>query len=431
MGPRTTRLALVLVATAALVLAACGESNFASEGGSDAGSADDAEPSAPDSTGSASEADGGGGGGELQLAGFASSAAEDEELKRILDGYEGADVTFNPSPDYDTTLQAALAGGEPPDVFYVDAARIPDLATAGALAPAEDNVEDPDDFYETLVDSFTYDGTWYCPPKDFSTLALEVNTAMLEEAGVEPPTNWEELRAAAEALTTDDVTGLVLGAEWFRWGVFALQAGGDVTNDDLTEMTADSPAVAEGLQYVADLHADGFAKTPSDVDAGWAGEAFGQGKAAMTIEGNWIVAALANDFPDIEYEVVPLPEGPEGAATFSFTVCYAVAASAPDPQASWDLVNYLVDPDNQLDFTEDFAVMPSRPSVRDAWVEAHPDLQAFVDSADFATTPAYVPGFQAILDELNNGIQGIVAGNSTVEDTLSTVQQAGQGMLPG
>ena len=26
----------------------------------------------------------------------------------------------------------------------------------------------------------------------------------------------------------------------------------------------------------------------SDLDAGWGGEAFGTGKAAMTIEGNWI-----------------------------------------------------------------------------------------------------------------------------------------------
>lgn len=418
---------VALVAVLLLIAAACGGSDFesANDGGGGDGGGGGSEAAAAGTEGTG----GGGGAGELQLAGFASSAAEDEELRRILSEYEGADVTFNPSPDYDTTLQAALAGGQPPDVFYVDAARIPDLVTAGTLAPVDGNVDDPDDFYEPLVQSFTYDGTWYCPAKDFSTLALQYNTDMLEEAGVEPPTTWDELRAAAEALTTDDVAGLVVGAEWFRWGVFALQAGGDIVNDELTEMTADSEPVRQGLQFMADLHADGLAKTPAEVDAGWAGEAFGQGKAAMTIEGNWLAPALDNDFPDLPWAVTTLPEGPDGQGTFSFTVCYAVAQSAPDPQASWDLVNYLVAPENQLDFTEDFSVMPSRPSVREQWVESHPDLQAFVDSADFAQTPAYVPGFQGVLDELNNGIQSIAAGDGSVDAVVTSVQSIGQGVL--
>lgn len=419
---RALRRTLTLMVAGAFALAACGGSGF-----DDSGDAAD-DGASPDDTGADGDG-GGGGGGELELAGFASSAAEDEELRRILDGYPGGSVTFNPSPDYDTTLQAALAGGQPPDVFYVDAGRLPDLATAGALASAEGQVEQPDDFYDNLKETFTFEGTWYCPPKDFSVLALQYNVGLLEEAGVEPPTTWDELRAAAEALTTDDVAGLVIGPEWFRWGVFALQAGGNIVTDDLAELTIDSPEVAEAFEFLAGLHADGLARSPADVDAGWAGEAFGQGKAAMTIEGNWIGSALTNDFPDLDWAVVELPEGPAGKGTFSFTVCYAVAAGAEDPAASWDLVNYLVSSENMLDFTEDFVVMPSRPSIADDWVEANPQLQAFVDSAEYAQTPVYVPGFQAVLDELNNGIQGIAAGNREVADVLDAVQSVGAGTL--
>ena len=64
-------------------------------------------------------------------------------------------------------------------------------------------ITEPDDIYPSLTEAFTYDDTWYCPPKDFSTLGLVYNADMLEAAGVEPPTTMEELAAAAEALTAD------------------------------------------------------------------------------------------------------------------------------------------------------------------------------------------------------------------------------------
>lgn len=428
----------------AVLAAACGGSNFESGGDEAAGGGETAD-AAGESAGEAgseagSEAAGGGSeaaageGVELELAGFASSPAEDEQLTAILEQYNAQSentATFNPLPEYDTTLQASLAGGEPPDVFYVNDNRLPDLAAAGALAPAGDNIDNPEDFYPALVEAFTYEGTWYCPAKDFSTLALYYNTDMLSEAGVEPPTNWEELAAAAEALTTDGRVGLALAPEYFRWGVFAEQAGGSITNEDLTEMTAATDPVRTGFAYAQDLYERDVAASPTDVDAGWAGEAFGQEKAAMTIEGNWMVGALANDFPDVNYAVAPLPEGPAGQGTFSFSVCYAVAANAPNPEASWDLVNYLVSPEAQLEFTEQFPVMPSRQSNRDPWLEAHPELEPHLASVEFATAPTFVPGFQEVLDVLNDGIQGVASGNREVDEVLQAADEAGQGILGG
>ena len=186
----------------------------------------------------------------------------------------GINVTFEPQPEFDTALQAALAAGDPPDIFYVDSLRLPDLADAGALAPIpEGAITEPDDIYPSLTEAFTYDGTWYCPPKDFSTLGLVYNADMLEAAGVEPPTNMEELAAAAEALTTDGVVGLSFGAELARVGVFMLANGGYIVNEDVSEMTLDTEENRAALQYLADMFAAGHAATPAAVEAGWGGEA--------------------------------------------------------------------------------------------------------------------------------------------------------------
>lgn len=74
---------------------------------------------------------------ELQLMGWASSEAENDLLQQVVDNFNATNpeinVTLSLVPDYDTKLQTALAGGEPPDVFYVDSFRLPDLVAAGAL----------------------------------------------------------------------------------------------------------------------------------------------------------------------------------------------------------------------------------------------------------------------------------------------------------
>ncbi|MGI8575102.1 MAG: ABC transporter substrate-binding protein [Egibacteraceae bacterium] len=420
-----TRRLIILLVLGVLAAACGGGSGFEESGGGD---------QAEGGGGATGGSDGGDAGVSLQLMGFSSSPAEDQELSKIIDGYNEQSsntAEFNPVPDYATTLQASLAGGEPPDVFYVNDNQIPDLATANTLAPAEGNIDNPDDFYPNLKEAFTFEGTWYCPPKDFSTLALQYNTQLLSDAGVEPPTNWDELRAAAQKLTKGDVVGLVLGPEYFRWGVFNEQAGGGLTNDDLTEMTAAAPPNVEAFDYLEQMYQQGTAAEPSDLQAGWAGEAFGQGKAAMTIEGNWMVAAMRDGYPDLKWETAELPEGPAGKGTFSFSVCYAVPQGAKNPDASWDLVNYLVSSEQMLAFTKQFPVMPSRPSLRDQWLEANPDLKAFLDSAEYARSPAWVPGFQAVLDQLNSGIQGIAAGNKQPQQVLEETQQTGQSVLGG
>lgn len=415
---------LTMAALAALVglaIGACGDDD-GSEGATDA------------STESGAAATGDTTGVSLQFAGFASSPAEDEALKKVIAAYEeqsGNTVQINLSPSYDTTLQAALASGSPPDVFYVQDGRFRDLVDAGALAPAGDNLTDADDFYPSLRETFSVDGEFYCPPKDFSTLGLVYDPDALAAAGVEPPTTWEELAAAAEKLTTPDGPGLVIEASLARWGAFMYGAGGAVLSDDETSSMLADGGAAIGFQFLADLHAEGFAMTATDLGAGWPGEAFAKGQAPMTVEGNWIAGFLDKDYPDKSWAVAELPAGPEGQATYVFTTCYGVAAQAKNPAAAWNLVNYLVSPEPQLEYTSQFPVMPGRESVKDAWLEAHPDLEPFLAGAEYAKPYQFPPGFQEALDEINAGIVEVSRGNDDVDTLIGRADEAVAGVVGG
>jgi multiple sugar transport system substrate-binding protein len=107
-----------------------------------------------------------------------------------------------------------------------------------------------------------------------------------------------------------------------------VQAGGYWVSPDGKQATGDTPQNVEALTYVRGLLKDGLAKYPKALDTGWAGEAFGKGKAAMAIEGNWIKGALRADFPAIKYTVKELPAGPKGKGTLSFTQCWGIAAKS-------------------------------------------------------------------------------------------------------
>jgi multiple sugar transport system substrate-binding protein len=370
---------------------------------------------------------------ELELMGWSSSPGENTRLQAIVDDWNKANpeiqVTLNQVPDYDTTLAKSLASGEPPDVFYVDSFRFLDLVKADALAPIGDALENQDDFYPALLNAFSFDGAAYCPPKDFSTLTLQINTDMMKAAGIEAaPTTWEELKAAAMAMTTEDVAGIVISADMARWIAFLYQAGGSVTNDDFTEMTINSPEALEALTFYTDLYLEGYAKTPTDLGAGWNGEALGQGKAAMSLEGNWIVSYMKDNFPDVNFTSVELPAGPGGKATMAFTVCYGMPKAGANNEAAAMFVNYLAG-DGMKAWTDLGLAMPTRASMREGWLAAFPDLEPYLNGADYARKWQFVPGFNQVLDKTNEQIQLIFAGQATPEDALVEIEKIGNEVL--
>lgn len=374
----------------------------------------------------------------LTLAGWSSNPAEDAALRAALDLFEeqnpGVSVEFIPSPDHTLTMQTAFASGDYADVFYIDSSRLPDWAAAGVVAAADQNLADVEGYYPSLIEVFTIDGTLYCPPKDFSTMALQYNKDLFDAAGVEYPTadwTWDDMRAAAETIgaSNPDVVGLVTPPNLERWLPFLYQAGGALFDAE-GNFTFDSDATREALELYVGMVNDGIAGPPSQVDAGWGGEAFGEGRTAMAMEGNWVIQFLLENYPELNWGVTELPAGPAGKATMAFTVCYGVGVDSDHPEESWALVNFLTGAEGALFVAESsFGPMPARPEVADAYLETwvsraentmfNPeDVQAFVDGADYAYRWQLPVGFQQFADAFNAALQQGFDGQVTVEDII-------------
>ncbi len=373
----------------------------------------------------------------LKMLIASSGDAETNAVKAATTAWgtkSGNTVEVTAAANMDQQLGQGFAGGSPPDVFYGADTRIGDFAKAGNLYAYGDQISGVT-FLPALVQTFTYQGKLQCAPKDYSTLALVINTDMWAKAGLtdaDVPKDWAGLETVAKKLTNGSVTGVVIGNDINRGGAFMKQAGGWVINKDGTKMTADTPENLAGLDEIKKLMDAGVLKYNTDTSpaAGWGGEAFGKGIAAMTIEGNWIAGALSKDYPNIKYKVAELPAGPAGKGTLAFSNCWAIAAKSAHQAAAVDLVKFLSSPEQQLAFAKAFGVMPSTQTGIEEFKTQYPNDVAFAAGGEYAQGAVNAPGMDPVMKAFNSKMATLSKGGDP-KAMLADLQKNGTAALTG
>ena len=325
----------------------------------------------------------------------------------------GTPVEVIPAQDLNQQLTQAFAGGDPPDVFY----NSPEQARTfkDSLYAYGSEIDDVDDFYPALIESYTIDDELYCLPKDFSNLALVINADAWEAAGLteaDIPTDWDALPDRLR-----DADDRRPGRPRVRWRVGAhrrlhgpgrrldRQRGRD-RGDRRERGQRRGPDVRPGQRLAGNF------QYAAQVEAGWGGEAFGLGKGAMTIEGPWIVGALDADFPDVAWMAAELPEGPGGKGTLTFSNCWGIAADG-DTANAVELVKHLTSSEEQMAFTEAFGVNPSRISLEEWNAEAQPEKAGFNAGVEYAQGAVAIPGFASVGADFNAQLELLGNGGAT------------------
>ncbi len=275
----------------------------------------------------------------ITLSGW-SNLLEKQLLQQVVEKFEALNPTIKVRYDaiadeYMDVLKTRLIGDTAADVFYLDALEAPAMISPGVLQPLNNYLKadfDLQDFAPNLLKAFVRDGVIYGLPKDVSTLALFYNKKAFAAASLtQPPSNWDELRSDAKKLTINnnqdgkiEQYGLGISPELARQ-VFMIKAfGGELVDADNNAAFA-SPQNLKGLQLVVDQYVkDKSAAQPTDVGTTSGGEIFGQGRAAMVIEGPWIISYLKETFPSLEYGIAEVPTITGKKGTMAYTVAYVM-----------------------------------------------------------------------------------------------------------
>jgi multiple sugar transport system substrate-binding protein len=328
----------------------------------------------------------------------------------------GIQVNVVVASDLGQQLAQGFASGNPPDIFYLGNDQVATYAKAGSLATL-DNLKNVKAFYPSLRAAYTYKGHLYAAPKDFSTLALVVNTASWQGAKLTAknyPTTWAQLASVAKKLTRNGQVGLCTGPEFHRLGVFMIQSGGWLTSKDGKTATVNSKANVAAFNYVKQMMKAGTFKLTNQLGAGWGGEAFGKGMCAMTIEGNWIAGAMTHDYPTVKYKALELPSGPAGKGTLQYDGGWGMAAASKNKTDAMSLITYLTSPKVQMGNAKAFGVMPSVQANAKEWSKLYPQFAAFLAGADYSKSIPTVPDIATVLGDFNQQLQGLPQTNPKV-----------------
>ncbi|MFT9486815.1 MAG: ABC transporter substrate-binding protein [Tepidibacillus sp.] len=370
---------------------------------------------------------------QITLAGWGSSPEETKLFNQTLDAFKeknpNIDVKFEVIADqYMDVMKTRLVGGQAADVFFLDAFEAPGLIETGVLEPLDDYVTDDfdvNDFEKPMLDAFKgKDGNIYGFPKDFSTLALFYNKKMFADAGIKnPPTTWDELREISKKLTKGtEVYGFGVAPELARLMYVAQSTGDQVVKDDKANFASDKAVNA--LQPIVDQHVvDKTSAQPSEVGADWGGDMFGQGKAAMVIEGPWAIPFLESNFPNLDYATAEVPTINGNKGTMAYTVAYVMNKESKNKEAAWKLISFLTGKEGMKIWTSKGIALPTRKSVAaELGFDKDPLRAPMIEGAGYATVWQGGANLPIIMNNFNNQFVSAFLGDRPLNEALKEAQ---------
>ncbi len=282
--------------------------------------------------------------------------------------------------DINTSLNSAKLAGNYPDVVSVYAAILTSRSAQGEfmdLQPYIDGWEDSGDIYESVLNMGVVDNTMYGMAFQLVPEMLVYRTDYFEEAGLDPaapPSNWEELREAAEALTVVDEAGNVTRAGFDVPAInttvfmrpFVWQNNGSYVDYDAGVPTMNTPEAVEAFEFVGGFVHDNLT-IPYDYNKKEE-TPFVKGTAAMSMLQPAQIASMISADPalaDVLAIASPLTEDAQSA--FCGPRLLTINQEAENPDGAWRFIEYIMSPEEVTTrFTEH-----NMPNVRTSLDEAY------------------------------------------------------------
>ena len=377
----------------------------------------------------------------VTLSGWQSSPNEKQLLEQVLKQFETQHPTIKVKHEsindqYMDVIKTRLIGDAAPDVFYLDAFEAPLLMKYGVLEPLNSYIDaefELTDFEPNLLQAFKLQEQIYGLPKDFSTLALFYNKQAFHDAELDqPPQTWDELQNFSLKLVIDknrdgrkDQYGFGVSPELSRQ-YFMMKAFGGRLIDNQENAAFFTSGSVKGLQFIVDQYRrDRSSAQPSDVGSSTGSDMFGQGKAAMVIEGLWAIPYLQETFPKLEFATAEVPTINGKRGTMAYTVAYVMNKKTKNKEAAWQLISYLTNQEGMKAWAKAGLALPARKSVLQELGYADNPLYApFVRGADYATIWQAGETLPTVLTHFNNQFISALIGEQPLREALKKAQRS-------
>lgn len=268
-------------------------------------------------------------------------------------------------------------GDAAPDIIHYEAASIVPFARDGYLADLTDLMSDERraDIPEGILEAVTVDDQVVAYPTELQSYMVFANTALLEQAGVEIPTGetmtWDQLREMAEQVTDGSVYGLGWGlaSPTATFMTMAPEFGGEFFDSAGRDAQL---TIGEGELAIPQLIHDMAYEDQSilpvtlTLSGGKTLPYFYDGQVAMTVQGSYQAANIANDAPEgFEWTVLPPLEGPEGAGQAANPQTLSVNIDSEHVEYAAQFIEFFTEAENLAALNKADALIPATKSAQE------------------------------------------------------------------
>ncbi len=284
----------------------------------------------------------------------------------------GITVNVQPTPtqDYETKFRTLLASGSPPDIMRINDDFVRGYSQAGQLMDLRPFIEASglnNDDYNQHPFNFPLqpDGSHTAWSIGTQPAMIFYNKTMFEEAGVKLPPGewtgegwtWDDFLETARQLTNADEQqwGALVSDDTASETIYTVNNGEKtgIYSEDGTEFTLANPKAIEGIQWVADLSCVHEVQPPwsqlQQDDAG--NQLFAGGRVGMIQRTFGTASYFHQNVADFEWDVAPVP-AKESQTTIATLIVFCIPKDATNPEAAWELLNFIGGPEGGQIFAE-------------------------------------------------------------------------------
>ena len=355
-------------------------------------------------------------------------------------------LTVIPWDKYEETYSTALNSGEGPDVGYMYNEMFPTYIDAGAVEDMSSYVTDEDKKeYKYLSNGNMMDGQYGWPLVTGVPFVLYYNEDILNALGEKAPETWDDFARICQEATKDtdgdgkvDQYGFACGMNTSDIGAMQIlnayyysalwQNGGQVYNDDLKSVSFADEAGKEAVTWLKGLtsymNEDFMSLSWSDAFS----NVFGAGKAAfgITRSSQTDGTTFAETYPDLNWNFVTSLKNKD-FGTFGATDCLTLMSACEDKDLAMDFIKYVTGSEFMTAYhakCPGAALTESEPYVGDEKME-----KIYTEDKDKWHGIQAGPCGTQILNQLAADFQGIMSGETSVDEGLKEAEDYANGLL--
>ncbi|MHA7270711.1 ABC transporter substrate-binding protein [Arthrobacter sp. HLT1-20] len=355
-------------------------------------------------------------------------------------------LTTAPFADYFTKLQSQLASGTAPCIVSMQSLRLP--AFAKAMTPIDGDLAKAAGFTESEWDggalkALQNGDKQYALPYGLSTMLMYYNKDAFKAAGVdEPKDGWttDEFVSAAEKITKSSgkpAFGQSFSDLHMSAQLLAFNGAKPVSADGALQMT--DPAFESAFSWYSSLATEKKVSSipASSADVPWGEQQFVAGNVAMAVDGSWNVKSNVTDAAGFKVGVVTLPQGPDGAGTFSANSGFGISSTCKNKTEAAQAIGVLTDATSQM-ASANSGNQPARTAAIPAFIDGlkkdidptNPGYSEQVAAVTKASSAKAVPfistsNWDKVTKLMAQQFQQAFSGKITPSDALKNVQESG------